>query len=160
MITITIVIDYDYFIRLSDNIVTQLSYIFNLSLQCGVFSDEMKLAKVIPLYKNGDNTIISNYRLVSLRSVFNKILEKIMYNHIMDFVNKHDVLYKFQFGFRKKHFTPIALSVLVDRIISTIDKGRYFMGLFIDFSKVFDTVNHQILLNKLDKYGIRSVANT
>ena len=74
MITITIVIDYDYFIRLSDNIVTQLSYIFNLSLQCGVFSDEMKLAKVIPLYKNGDKMIISNYRHESLLSVFSIII--------------------------------------------------------------------------------------
>jgi len=64
----------------------------------------MKLPKVITLYKNGDKMIISNYRLVSLLSVFSKILEKIMYNRIMDFVNKHDVLYKFQFGFGKKTF--------------------------------------------------------
>jgi len=77
--------------NVTDNIVTQLSYIFNLSLQCGVFPDEMKLAKVIRLYKNGDKMIISNYRPVSLLSVFSKILEKIMYNRIMDFVNKHNL---------------------------------------------------------------------
>jgi len=86
----------------------------------------MKLAKVIPLYKNGD--IISNYRHVFLLSVFSKILEKVIYNHIMNFVNKHDVLYKFQFGFHKKHSTSMALSILVDRTTSTIDKGRYLMS--------------------------------
>ena len=85
-----------------DNIATQLSYILNLSLQCGVFPDEMKLAKVIPLYKNEDKMMINNNRPVFLLSVFSKILEKkIMYNCIIDFVNKHDVFYKFQFGFRK-----------------------------------------------------------
>ena len=77
-------------------------------------------------------------------------------NRIIDFVNKHDMLYKFQFGFRKNHSTSVALSILVDIIISTIDKRRYFMGLFLDFGKAFDTVNHQIyphLMNCVEVWG-------
>ena len=73
----------------------------------------------------------------------------------MEYVNKHEILYNYQFGFRKNYSTTMALSVLVDKIINSIEKGNYLMGLFLDFSKAFDAVNHSILLEKLDKYGLR-----
>ena len=89
-----------------------MSFICNRSFTAGVFPNEIKVAKVIPLFKKGDNMCISNYRPVSLLSVFSKILERLMYNRIMEYVNKHDILYNYQFGFRKNHSTAMALSIL------------------------------------------------
>jgi len=137
--------------NVTDDNATQLSYLFKLSLSCGVFSGEMKLVKVMPLYTNGDKIIIIIYKPVPLLSVF---LERLMHNSIVDCVHIHDLLYKFQFGFHEKHCTSMALSVLDIQIISTVDKGRKCMGLFLDFSKAFDTSTHQILLYELCKYEI------
>lgn len=145
--------------QISGHIIKQLVHVFNLSIQTGVFPDEMKVAKVVPLFKGGDKCSISNYRPVSILSVFSKILERLMYNRIMEYVNKHEILYNYQFGFRKNYSTTMALSVLVDKIINSIEKGNYLMGLFLDFSKAFDTVNHSILLEKLDKYGLRGITH-
>ena len=80
-----------------------------------------------------------------------------MYNRLLSFLNKHKVLYEFQFGFREKHGTNIALTFLVDKILKSWENGEIVLGLFLDFSKAFDTVNHEILISKLYKYGIRGV---
>ena len=82
-----------------------------------------------------------------------------MYNRILAFINKHNLLYKFQFGFRGKHGTDIALIVLLDKIMSAFNDGEMVLGVFLDLSKAFDTVDHAILLNKLDTYGIRGTAH-
>ena len=86
------------------------------SINKGIFPDELKIAKVIPIYKFGDNTSIENYRPISVLSVFSKVFEKIMYNHLINFINKHNILYKYQFGFRKRHSTNQAIITLVDKI--------------------------------------------
>ena len=83
-----------------------------------------------------------------------------MYNRLISFVNKHKMLYKYQFGFRSNHSTNMALIILIDRITSAIDKGETVVGVFLDFRKAFDTVDHSILLKKLNKLGIRGVAYT
>ena len=77
---------------------------------------------------------------------------------MFDFLNDHDVFYEKQFGFRRKHTTHIALMVLIDKLINSIQKGEFVIGVFLDFGKVFDTVNHDILLRKVDHVGIRGVA--
>ena len=82
-----------------------------------------------------------------------------MYNRILALINKHNLLYEFQFGFRGKHGTDIAFIVLVDKIMSAFNDGEMVLGVFLDLSKAFDTVDHAILLNKLDTYGIRGTAH-
>ena len=118
----------------------------------------MKIAKVIPLFKSGDTTSFSNYRPVSVLPVFSKILERIMYNRLLAFINNNNLLYDYQFGFRNKRSPNLALIFLVDKISTALENGEYVLGLFLDFSKAFDTVDHEILFLKLEHYGIRGNA--
>ena len=134
-----------------------LDYIFNISFATGIVPDKLKMAGVIPIYKKGLRTEISNYRPISLLSIFNKILESIVYNRLVSYFNKHDILYKNQFGFRSNHSTTQAILKMTDKIQKAIENKEYSCGIFLDLSKAFDTVNHQILIQKLDHYGIRSV---
>ena len=135
-----------------------LCHICNLSLTEGVFPRELKLTKVIPIYKSNDAMCFTNYRPISLLSIFSQILEKIMYKRLIAFVNANNLLYKFQFGFREKHSTYMPLIIILDKITEALDNGNYVIGIFLDFRKAFDTVNHKILLDKLYHYGIRGPA--
>ena len=129
-----------------------LTHILNLSVMYGVFPSELKLAKVIPLYKANDPMMFSNYRPVSVLPVFSKILERIMYNQLLSFINKHKLLYAYQFGFRINHSL-----CLVDKVSDALENGEYVLGPFLDFSKAFDTVNHEILFAILEFLGIRGI---
>lgn len=132
-----------------------LSLIYNLSFLSGIFPNYLKLSRIIPLYKSDSPHELSNYRPISLLSPFSKILEKLMYKRLLSFINKHNILYKYQFGFRKSHSTTLALIEITDNLLTAIDNGLYTCGIFIDFSKAFDTINHDILLSKLNHYGVR-----
>ena len=135
-----------------------LKHTLNLSLSQGIFPKELKIAHVTPVYKSGDKFSINNYRPISLLSVFSKILEKLMYNRLLKFINKWKILYEFQFGFRENYGTSLALIYLVDKLCQALSNGDYIIGVCIDLTKAFDTVNHEILFDKLYKYGIRGVA--
>ena len=135
-----------------------LLHVTNLSISQGTFPRELKIAKVLPLYKAKDKMFISNYRPVSILPIFSKIYERIMYKRLLSFLNKHNILYQYQFGFRENHGVNSALIYMIDKILKSLDKGEIVVGLFLDFCKAFDTVDHQILINKMNKYGIRGTA--
>ena len=143
-----------------EHIVAPLTHICNLSLSEGVFPDQLKIANVVPLYKAEDSMMFNNYRPVSVLCVLSKIFEKIMFTRVQVFLNELQILYKYQFGFRKGHSTYMAHIVLMDKLIHAMENGEYVIGIYLDFSKAFDTVNHAILLDKLHHYGIRGVAHS
>ena len=139
-------------------IVTPLTHICNLSFQTGIFPNKMKTAKVIPIYKSGDKQLLTNYRPISLLSQFSKIIEKLFVERLDKFIDKHHLLSKHQYGFRTNRSTTMAVVELVENISTSINKNEYMVGVFIDLQKAFDTIDHNILLKKLYRYGIRGIA--
>jgi hypothetical protein len=128
-----------------------LAHIVNLSLKSGIVPDQLKIARVLPLFKSGDNNMSSNNRPISVLPIFSKIFEKVVYNRLITYFNKYDILFKNQYGFRKGHSTSLALHHLFDNITKAADQKEYTIGVFIDLSKAFDTVIHEISINKLIK---------
>ena len=132
-----------------------LTKIINQSFTEGIFPSKLKVAKVVSIFKKGDSEIASNYRPISLLPIFSKIFEMLMHERIYSFLKEHKLIYPLQFGFRENHCIDHALISITEDIRSTLDNKRYGCGIFIDLQKAFDTVNHEILLKKLEHYGIR-----
>ena len=132
-----------------------LCQIFNLSMKVGEYPDLLKIAKVLPIFKKGDHSLTSNYRPISVISCINKIFERLIFNRIYKYLEKFNILYEFQYGFRQGHSTTHALVEIVDKIKMAMDNKETTCGIFLDLSKAFDIVSHEILLHKLDHYGIR-----
>ena len=125
-----------------------LSAIFNQCLNCGVFPTSLKIARVIPIFKSGSFDIMSNYRPISVLPVFSKIFEKCIYTRLLDFITKCNILTNNQFGFRAGHSTSSALINFINKVGSAIDNEEIMIGLFLDLTKAFDTLDHEILLKK------------
>lgn len=139
-------------------VVKPLVHIYNLSMNNGIVPVNMKIAKVIPIFKKGDPQLLSNYRPISLLSTFSKILEKLIYVRTVKFFNVNQTFSNFQFGFREKHTTSHAILHFIDKISTALDNRMHTVGIFLDYSKAFDTVDHTILLQKLSHHGVRGKA--
>ena len=134
-----------------------LFFLCHKSFSTGIFPDKLKIAKVIPFFKTGEKTQMNNYRPISILPFISKILEKIMYQRVYSHLTLNKMLYDQQFGFQKNHSTEHAILHLVDKLTDSFDKGQFTLGVFIDLSKAFDTVDHNILLKKLEYYGITGI---
>ena len=135
-------------------IMEPLTVIINQMLNVGIFPDSLKISKVTPIYKKSDNTIFSNYRPISLLPSISKIFEKIILEQITTYLDTNNLIHKHQYGFRKNHSTEYAALHIVNYLNYELDRNRTPTNVYLDLSKAFDTLSHNILLRKLKHYGV------
>jgi hypothetical protein len=144
-----------YFLKnLVLQLVSPLTHVFNLSFVNGVVPHQLKIAKVVPIFKSGDPMLVDNYRPISLLCNFSKVLEKIMCNRLTKFLNDNKVLSNSQYGFRRKHSTIHPIIHLLNEVTKASNSKKYTLAIFCDLRKAFDTCNHEILIKKLRKIGV------
>ena len=135
-----------------------LSKLYNICLETGYFPNSLKTARITPVFKSGDPTQFGNYRPISVLSVMSKVFEKVIQARLSDFLLKQGLIFEGQYGFRTGHSTSMAITDLVEKIHTAWQNGLHSLGIFIDLRKAFDTVDHNILIAKLENFGIRGTA--
>lgn len=132
-----------------------LSYCVNLCIEEGVFPDKLKISVIKPIFKKGDKTNMNNYRPIALIPIFAKIFESVIYKCLYTFFENNNILTPSQYGFRKNKSVNLAIYNFLNKIMTNLDKGLPAVALYMDMSKAFDRVDHNILLNKMYAYGVR-----
>ena len=143
--------------EIKDLIAPILSHIINKSLQQGYFPTKLKLARVIPLHKGGSSENVNNFRPISILPLLSKIFERTAYNQLYNFLEKYNILTPYQYGFRKNRSTIQAVLNQLEFIYKNLDQKKTVISIFMDFSKAFDSIDHEILLKKLYFYGVRGI---
>ena len=144
--------------RVKDQISGHISGFINNFMKLGTFPKILKIGKVSPIFKNGGSQLFDNYRPISVLPIFGKIFENVLYNRLYCFFMLKNVIYNKQFGFQKNHSTSHAINYSVNKIISELQQRNHIIGIFIDLSKAFDTLDHSKLIIKLEHYGIRGMS--
>ncbi len=140
--------------RARDVLYKPLTLLINQTLTSGIYPTALKISKVKPLLKSGSASNICNYRPISLLSSFSKIFEYVIFHQLFDYLESHNLICCEQFGFRSGHSTELANLKLVNKLIQDMDSQKVPINIYIDLSKAFDTLDHGILLSKLEFYGI------
>ena len=132
-----------------------LTYLFNICINQGIYPDSLKIGKVVAIFKSGNKTLPGNHRPITILPAINKVFEKLIYNRLSNFLTKNKIINNNQFGFRQGHNTELATTKFYEDTLNHLNNGEACCAILLDLSKAFDSVDRQILLYKLSKYGIR-----
>ena len=143
--------------KISFSIAGPLHTIFSKSLESGTIPDQLKIAKIVPLFKSGDKTSMDNYRPIALLNIFSKVLEKVVCNRLSLHLENNNLLSMYQFGFRKNHSTLHPMLHFLNKITSALENKEHTVAIFCDLRKAFDCCNHDILFEKMNRLGVGGV---
>ena len=144
--------------QMGPTIIKPLTLIINQSLATGIFPNSLKIAKVTPLFKKDDAKIVDNYRPISLLTSISKVFEKVAHIQLSTYFKSNNLFFKSQYGFREEHSTELASLEFIDQIVQDFENKKTPVTIFMDLSKAFDTLNHDILLHKLKYYGVTGLS--
>ena len=134
-----------------------LSRLFNTCLEKGIYPDIFKIARITPVFKKGARDLLENHRPISILSHLTKIFDRLIFNRILSFFARYEILSENQYGFRKNKNCELAALELVNKIMPAIENNLYCLSVFLDYKACFDTISRDILITKLERYGIRGV---